>query len=439
MNLVFNHFKKIIDLNKKGFLSGIYSICSINNYVLEASIYHAKLKNDFILIESTCNQVNQFGGYSKMTPENFKNNVFSIAKRIGFPIEKVILGGDHIGPFAFRNENPDLAIEKSKGLVSSIVEAGYSKIHIDTSMALKGDLGKSNKQVDKEVIVKRGIELVKTAEETFKYLKNKKKAAPVYVIGTDIPTPGGSDIVKEGRRVTSVSDLEDTISLNKEYFYKNKLYDAWERVVAVVVQPGVEHGDHKIIEYKSDVAKDLVEYMKGIKNLIFEGHTSDYQTAKNLRRMVKDGICILKVGPSLTNAFKEAIFLLSYIEEELAKINPKINPSKIREILDKEMLEDPVYWIDYYKGSPEEKKLARKYSFFDRSRYYWWKNNVNNSLDLLLKNLYSIEIPLSLLSQFLPLQYKKIREGLLRGDPYSLIRDRIINVLDEYSYAVGQE
>ena len=430
-----DHFKELISASKGGRPMGIYSICSINRFVLKEALKYSLSKNGIVLIESTCNQVNQFGGYTGMLPVDFREYVLSIASETGFPKKRVIVGGDHIGPFPFRNESSSIAMEKARGLIKNCVEAGYKKIHIDASMPLKGDRNGEDGRLDKEIIAARCADLAKSAEDAFKKTGAENRDAPVYVIGTDIPSPGGSDEVNKGRRVTTVEDLEETVSLTRKHFSSRGLESVWERVIAVVVQPGVEHGDHIIIDYSREDARELSKTIKSYENLVFEAHTTDYQTRENLKKMVEDGFFILKIGPSLTNALKEAVFLLSYIEEEIFE-NSRPGLSNLRNVLEEAMLENPTYWKSYYTGSGEKIRIARKYSFFDRSRYYWGDNKVKESLDRLLKNLGSVEIPLSIIGQFFPIQYKKIREGLIKPDPVSLIEDRISNVFDDYSYAV---
>ena len=39
----------------------------------------------------------------------------------------------------------------------------------------------------------------------------------------------------------------------------------------------------------------------------------------------------------------------------------------------------------------------------------------------------------------MPIQYTKVREGLLENNPEALIIDRIINTIDEYLYATNQK
>ena len=59
--------------------------------------------------------------------------------------------------------------------------------------------------------------------------------------------------------------------------------------------------------------------------------------------------------------------------------------------------------------------------------------------DKLIANLRKEGISLAALSQFMPIQYTKVREGVLENDPEALIKDRIKNTIDEYVFASHQE
>jgi len=83
----------IIYENKKCNPIGIASICSANWYVIKAALLNAKKLNKQVLIESTSNQVNQFGGYTGFIPSAFKDKVYILAHEIGFLIDDIILGG----------------------------------------------------------------------------------------------------------------------------------------------------------------------------------------------------------------------------------------------------------------------------------------------------------------------------------------------------------
>ena len=112
--------------------------------------------------------------------------------------------------------------------------------------------------------------------------------------------------------------------------------------------------------------------IKEYPNLIFEGHSTDYQTKIKLKELVEDGVGILKVGPGLTFAMREALFALAHIEEELL-YGRDVKTSNLIETLDKAMLNDDKYWKKHYQGTDLEIRLKRKYSFSDRCRYYIYK------------------------------------------------------------------
>lgn len=426
--------KEIVRLQKKGIPVGIFSVCSANKYVIEGSLKRGLDSNAYVLIEATANQVHQYGGYTGMKPADFIVYVRNIAKRVKFPFEKIIFGGDHLGPLTWKHMNENEAMKKAEVLVFDYVKAGFSKIHIDTSMKLRSD---KEGVLDVRVIAERGARLVLAAENAFKQFKSKNQDAlePVYVIGSEVPIPGGSNENAAILEVTTVEGFKKTVMEFKAAFKKYKLKCAWENVVAVVVQPGVEFGDTSIIEYDRHKAKDLTIALKEYTNIVFEGHSTDYQTPKKLRSMVEDGVAILKVGPGLTFAYREVLFSLESIEMELLG-QESIKRSNLKSVLDKEMLKNSISWINHYHGTDDKLRLARRYSFLDRARYYMSQDSVEDAVECLLRNLGERSIPLSLLSQFLPLQYKRIRDGIIENDPHEIIIDSIGNVLEAYYYAV---
>lgn len=427
--------KELVTKQKQGIPVGIYSACSANEYVIEAAMERALEADGYVLIEATANQVNQFGGYTGMKPADFKAFVYDIAGKIKFPEEKILLGGDHLGPLTWKNERSDTAMVKSCELLKQYVLAGFTKIHIDTSMHLADD--NINEKLDTSIIAERGAILCKVAEDAYAELveKNKNALQPVYVVGSEVPIPGGSQEEDEGIQVTKVSDLEATVETFKQSFYKLGLQRAWENVIAVVVQPGVEFGDETIHEYNREAAKDLCQALKKYPNLVFEGHSTDYQTPTGLREMVEDGIAILKVGPALTFALREGLFALCSIEEEMFRYNPDVHLSNLVNTLEEAMLQNPGNWNKHYHGNGVKLSFARKYSFSDRCRYYLPDQNVQVSIKRMLKNLEAVTIPLSLLSQYMPVQYSKVRSGKLSNDPVSLLKDRVVNCIDDYLYA----
>ena len=434
-----NPLKKIVELQKQGKNVGIYSVCSANGYVIEAAFKRGLSDGSCVLIESTANQCDQNGGYTGMTPADFKKFVLEIADRNGFDRNRIFLGGDHLGPLTFAYKDEAEAMADSEELIRHYVAAGFTKIHIDTSMKVNSD--PEDVRLSDEIIAGRGAHFAKVAEETYKELLERDPEAipPVYVIGSEVPIPGGAVGAEDnGVQVTKVEDFKNTVAAFEKAFAKEGLdKDVWERVIGVVVQPGVEEKDSGCTEYDREKAKDLMAAIKDFPTLVFEGHSTDYQTKIKLRELVEDGVGILKVGPGLTFAMREAMFALENIEKELI-YGTDTEPSKFAEVLDAEMLKNDKNWKKHYQGTELEIRLKRKYSFSDRCRYYMPTPAVEAAADRLLTNLRTLGIPLNLLSQFMPIQYTKVREGYLKNDPVELIEDRIINTIDEYLYGTHQ-
>lgn len=434
-----NPLKRIVELQKQGKNVGIYSVCSANGYVIEAALKRGLSDNSCVLIESTANQCDQNGGYTGMKPADFKKYVLDIAEKNGFDQNRIFLGGDHLGPLTFAYKDEPEAMADAEELIRHYVSAGFTKIHIDTSMKVNSD--DPDVRLSDEIIAGRGARLAQVAENTYRQLAEKDPDAipPVYIIGSEVPIPGGAVGSEDnGVQVTKVEDFKNTVAAFKNAFQNAGLgQDVWDRVIAVVVQPGVEEKDSGCTEYDREKAKDLMASIKEFPGLIFEGHSTDYQTKIKLRELVEDGVGILKVGPGLTFAMREAMFALENIEKELL-FGTNTEPSKFAETLDAEMLKNDKNWRKHYQGTELELRLKRKYSFSDRCRYYMPVPEVEKAADRLISNLRTAGIPLNLLSQFMPIQYTKVREGLLENDPVALIEDRITNTIDEYLYATHQ-
>ena len=424
--------------NRHGQAVGVYSICSPNRYVLEAGMLQALRDNVLLLIESSSNQVNQFGGYTGQNPASFATFVRQVAVQMNFPAERIVLGGDHLGPHVWRAESPEKAMAKARELVRDCVRAGYSKIHLDASMHLVGDPVEKNKSLADEIVSTRAAELCAVAEQAHREMQ-RDSPAPLYVIGTEVPIPGGEQLDTAAPETTRPQDLARTLRTAQDAFRAMNLEKAWERVVAVVVQPGVEFGDSSVFAYDHEKAAGLAAF--GEKNWqgVFEAHSTDYQSAEGLREMVKDHFAILKVGPWFTFAFREAVFALAMVEEEWLGGRKGITRSGVREALDHAMVADPSHWKSYYHGDAAALHFARKYSYSDRSRYYWPQPAVQQALQRLLGNLAEYPAPLSLLSQYLPKQWEEIRAEKLLNDPVKLIHSWILEVIDNYAYACGMK
>ena len=422
----------IISRNKRGEHAGIFSNCTSNEFALRAVMRRCKKAGVPALIEATANQVNQDGGYTGLKPKDFYDWCFEIAKEENFDTSMLILGGDHLGPLTWTNLDEQEAMKKAEILVYEYVYAGFTKIHIDTSMRVKSD--DPNERLSDAIIAQRGATLCAAAESAFAKRKSEVPNAtyPIYIIGSEVPIPGGAQEHEELEVTSSKSALE-TIDAFKQAFIQKGLLDAWTRVVAVVVQPGVEFSEDEVFAYNSDKAKELCQIIKN-GEFVFEGHSTDYQPRNALFEMVRDGIVILKVGPALTFALREALFALENIEKILLS-GKDVSLSDFANVLETTMLENPGNWNKHYHGDEHKLKINRAYGFSDRARYYLNEQSVQNAISKLESNLQA-PIPLPLLSQFMPIQYTRVRDGLLDNNFSNLVTDRIGDCIDDYLFAI---
>jgi D-tagatose-1,6-bisphosphate aldolase subunit GatZ/KbaZ len=153
------------------------------------------------------------------------------------------------------------------------------------------------------------------------------------------------------------------------------------------------------------------------------------------KELVEDGFSILKVGPALTFAMREALEALEDIEVQLVAED---ECSHLSGVVEETMLRDPKDWKPYYLGSPAEQRQLRRYSYSDRVRYYWHRPEVEIAVGRLVANLSRISISESMLSRYLPAQYSRLRMGEISADPAALVIDKVRDVLRMYAAACSR-
>lgn len=416
----------IVARHKQGEQAGVYSLCSAHPRVIESAMREASAVDAPLLVEATSNQVNQFGGYTGMTPVDFRRFVLDIAQQVGFREAMLWLGGDHLGPNAWRHEPAEVALVKSAEMIRQYVAAGFRKIHLDCSMACGGD----PEPLPEAIIARRAAQLCAVAESAWREVGGEP---PVYVIGTEVPVPGGATESLGELEVTSPEAARGTIQAHLTAFTAIGLDAAWSRVIALVVQPGVEFDHHKVIDYRPTKAQALSAYIAGDQQFIFEAHSTDYQTASNLQALVRDHFAILKVGPGATYALRETLWGLAAIAHELPGGAAQ---EDLRATAIEVMRSDPRHWRSYYHDA-ENQALDLQFSLSDRIRYYWPHPRVRQAYESLLSRLRGVSLPLTLLSQFLPHQYEAVRAGQLRSDVDALLNEGIALALRPYMRACG--
>lgn len=408
---------------------GVTAVCSAHPLVLRAAAEQAAEDGSVLLVEATSNQVDQYGGYTGMLPAQFRELVLEIATSSGLDPAHLVLGGDHLGPQVWRREGAQVAMAKAEDLVRAYVAAGFTKIHLDCSMACAGD----EEPLTDEVVARRAARLARVAEDTAEAIDTTEP--PVYVIGTEVPVPGGAHEQIDSLTPTSLDAARATLAAHRAAFEAAGVGQAWERVVGLVVQPGVEFDAHAVFDYvpeRTESLRRVVDEDGVPPALVLEAHSTDYQTRDRLSALVEDHWAILKVGPGLTFALREALFALAAIEDDVV---PETRRSHLVEVVTRAMDEDPHWWAGYYEGDETDVRIARTYSYSDRMRYYWATPEVTAATERLLDNLEDAVVPLTMISAHLPIQYARVRSGLLSPDPRSLAVDRVRDVLRDYAEA----
>jgi D-tagatose-1,6-bisphosphate aldolase subunit GatZ/KbaZ len=419
--------QRYLSKRTQGVAAGIYSVCSAHPWVIRAAAEQAAEDGSLLLIEATSNQVNQFGGYTGMRPAEFRRFVLEHVAVAGVGAERLILGGDHLGPNPWRSLPAVEAMELAEAMVADYAHAGFGKIHLDASMACAGD----SERLSDEVVAQRASRLCKAAEDAVGL-----GARPLYVIGTEVPVPGGATQFAEELEVTSVDAATRTLAVHKRVFAEQGLSEVWSRVIAMVVQPGVEFDHDVVVKYDRKRANALVGWLRGQSDeIVFEAHSTDYQLPQGYKELVEDGFSILKVGPALTFAMREALEALEDIEVQLVAED---ECSHLSGVVEETMLRDPKDWKPYYLGSPAEQRQLRRYSYSDRVRYYWHRPEVEIAVGRLVANLSRISISESMLSRYLPAQYSRLRMGEISADPAALVIDKVRDVLRMYAAACSR-
>jgi D-tagatose-1,6-bisphosphate aldolase subunit GatZ/KbaZ len=409
--------------HKAGERVGVTSVCSAHPLVIEATLRHALVTDQpIVLIEATSNQVNQDGGYTGMVPADYRDFVQAIAAKVGFPLDRLVLGGDHLGPNAWTATPAAEALDKADVMVAAYVRAGFRKIHLDCSMSCADD----PVPLPEQTIAERAARLCAAAEAAF---DGDPAEAPVYVIGTEVPVPGGAAEDLEELAVTTPEAAIATVDMHRDLFRASGLESAWDRVIATVVQPGVEFDHDKVVDYRPERAAALSRAIEPVDHLVFEAHSTDYQTPKALAALVRDHYAILKVGPGVTFALREALWALDAIEAETV---PAAERADLRKITLSRMQAEPKNWRKYYHATGAALDFQLQYSLSDRIRYYWPDAEIAAAQERLFVNLRQVPPSLALVSQYLPLSYAAVRAGQTTLDPAELVMAHVAATLDAY-------
>ena len=402
---------------------GIAAACTAHPIAIEAALRLGRHRGRTVLIEATCNQVNQEGGYTGMTPAAFRRHVEDIAARVGFDPAHLVLGGDHLGPNPWKSLPPDEAMARAEAMVADYARAGFTKLHLDTSMGCAGE----GVALPDETTAARAARLARVAEASA-----PDREALAYVIGTEVPVPGGALEALDHVAVTAPEAARRTVAVHRAAFVALGLEAAFDRAIGLVVQPGVEFGNAEVMVYDRAEAASLAAALSDLPGFVFEAHSTDYQPAAALSALVEDGFAILKVGPALTFALREALYGLDAMATALAWQDAG---DSLCTALERLMLAEPEHWHRYYHGTADELRLQRHFSYSDRIRYYWPHPEAQAAVARLLGIVGERPIPPTLVSQYLAALHPAVAEGRVAPRAPDLCRAAIERVLADYDAA----
>lgn len=415
--------RQIIARNRAGEAIAIPSVCTAHPETLEASLSLAEALDQPVVIEATSNQVNQDGGYTGMRPADFIRFVHEIATKSGVSKGRIVFGGDHLGPQAWRKLPSDQAMDKAHRMVADYAAAGFTKIHLDCSEGCAGEPA----QLADEVTAARSAALAATA----------LAAAPnprglLFVIGTEVPPPGGARADDHGEiPPTTPQSASATLAAHEDAFRSANLN--LDQIGGLVVQPGVEFSPMEV--HYLPLARDpgLLGALTTWPGLCLEAHSTDYQDPTAFPRLAELGFAFQKVGPALTFAWREALYALDTMRSQCGWATGPALADEMEAI----MLADPGYWQGHYRADSAEIRVERHFGLADRIRYYWPKPRAQAAVAQLFADLDGRSLPKpALMAHFSQEEIASARHSS-HSLPVALALTRVQSALRPYFFSTG--
>ena len=307
---------------------------------------------------------------------------------------------------------------KARDLVRAYVEAGFTKIHLDASMACADD-----GELAEEEIADRAGDARRGGRGALRWgsaaLRDRHRSAETgrrdRSSSAGLPSPSPTPCFEPTSCIAQRSSA-------------GACQTALSRVIGIVVQPGVDFGNSQIFAFDRQKAASLSAAVADIPGAAFEAHSTDYQAPGALHDLVASHFAILKVGPELTAAYREAVVAMASIEEWL----PVSGKSGILNVIDDVMIGDPKYWRDYV-GDDARAGLDRLFGLSDRIRYYWPNAAIQKALKALCANIDGASGEVGLIAQFAKLPEGRAGSGLPLSQ--QIVQARVGAVVAKYSAA----
>lgn len=351
--------REIITRNRAGAPVAIPSVCTAHPQVLRACLAHAARRGQPLVVEATSNQVNQDGGYTGMRPADFHKFLSDMAETVGFPAARLVFGGDHLGPQAWRREPAGEAMAKARVMVADYVRAGFTKIHLDCSEGCAGEAP----QVGDALAAERAADLARVARDAA-----SDPSGLLFVIGTEVPPPGGARMDEAGDiPPTRADSAAATLRAHHQAFVSAGLEPLWPQVGGLVVQPGVEFSPMQVHHLPPSRDPGFRAVLRDWPGICLEAHSTDYQHPRAFHRLAELGFAFQKVGPALTFVWREALYALDF----LAHTAGWLEAPTLATVMEAEMLAQPGSWQGHYHAESGDLRLQRHFGLADRIRYYW--------------------------------------------------------------------
>jgi len=419
----------VVTRNRAGDAVAIPSVCSAHPEVLRASLMAAAARGVPLVIEATSNQVNQDGGYTGMRPADFIAFVRGIAAEEAVDPALIVFGGDHLGPQVWRKGRAESAMQKAEAMIAAYVQAGFTKIHLDCSEGCAGE----PPQLGDDLAAGRAARLAAVALKAA-----PDPAALIFVIGTEVPPPGGARADDHGDILpTTPQSAAATLAAHAAAFRAQGLEGALTQVAGLVVQPGVEFSPMAVHHLPMDRDPGLAAVLADWPGLCLEAHSTDYQHPAAYHRLAELGFAFQKVGPALTFAYRQAIYALDALGREAGWLD---GPS-IAEVMERLMLAEPGYWQGHYRGDSGDLRVERHFGLADRIRYYWPQPEAQAAVARLRAGFAGRSLPEPMLWQLFPAGVIASAAGMGRPMAEALVLANIEAALAPYflgSPALGQ-
>jgi D-tagatose-1,6-bisphosphate aldolase subunit GatZ/KbaZ len=412
--------RQIIARNRAGEAVAIPSVCTAHPDALEACLTLAQSLDQPLVVEATSNQVNQDGGYTGLKPADFIAFVTAIATRTQVDPRRILFGGDHLGPQAWRKLPAETAMEKAHRMVADYAAAGFTKIHLDCSEGCAGEPA----QLPDEITASRSAALAATALD---YAPDP--ALLLFVIGTEVPPPGGARTDDHGDiPPTTPEAAKATLDAHRDAFTALSL--PLDQIGGLVVQPGVEFSPMEVHHLPMSRDPGLLSALTDWPGVCLEAHSTDYQHPDAYPRLAQLGFAFQKVGPALTFAWREALYALDALRAQ----NGWASGPSLSDTMEEVMLANPAYWQAHIHGTSADPRTERHFGLADRIRYYWPDPMAQQAVQRLMADLDGKRLPDPMLAaHFAPIEIASARESR-HSLPRALALARVQTALRPYFF-----